>query len=77
MNSILRGTNEVMTLAIENLKELKSQLELDATRLRESICIKDSLCIKDKIWDTDDMFKDIKQRVILEYIEKLLDKIKS
>jgi len=64
-----------MTLTVENLKELKSQLELEVARLRESICIKDSLCIKDKIWDTDEMFQGIKQRVILEYIEKLLAEI--
>ncbi|MBA5850290.1 hypothetical protein H2684_03030 [Clostridium sp. cel8] len=60
---------------IKDIEELKKYLEDESNKIRQNIFLKYRLGIKDNIWDVDDIFDDIKQRIKLNYIEDLIYRI--
>jgi hypothetical protein len=64
-----------MITMIKDIEELKKYLEDESNKIRQNIFLKYRLGIKDNIWDVDDIFDDIKQRIKLNYIEDLIYRI--
>jgi len=62
---------------MKDIINLKEELEDEARNIREDIFIKDSLCIKNGIWNVDEIFNGIKQRIKLDCIEDLIKRIEE